>query len=51
MVKTIQGGTITDESEPKIGTKAKSEETDNNIASATDDVTIIDTVNYEHVAT
>lgn len=48
--KTIQGGTITDESEPKIGTKAKSEETDNNIASATDDVTIIDTVNYEHVA-
>lgn len=48
--KTIQGGTITDESEPKIGTKAKNEETDNNIASATDDVTIIDTVNYEHVA-
>lgn len=47
--KTIQGGTITDESEPKIGTKAKNEETDNNIASATDDVTIIDTVNYEHV--
>ena len=39
--KTIQGGTITDESEPKIGTKAKNEETDNNIASATDDVTII----------
>ena len=47
--KKINGGTLTDESEPSIGTKAKDEATGTNVASATDDVTIIDTVNYEHL--
>ena len=47
--KKINAGTLTDESEPSIGTKAKDEATGTNVASATDDVTIIDTVNYEHL--
>lgn len=47
--KKVDGGTLTDELEPRIGTQAKDEATGTNMASATEDVTIIDTVNYDHL--
>lgn len=47
--KKVDGGTLTDKLKPRIGTQAKDEATGTNVASATDDVTIIDTVNYDHL--
>ena len=48
--KSVNGGTLIDQPEPSIGTKAKDEATGTNMASTAEDVTIIDTVNYDHLS-
>lgn len=49
--KKVNGGTINDEDEavPKIQTSAKDEATGTHVSSATEDVSIIDTVTYENL--